>query len=540
MTKKTDVLAALAMFVAASAFAADPSVKVSLSPIERPATGTTTTEIRATVTNNSAQLVSLIDLRIALYNGAKASQLLARGTNPWRCVGGGRSFICESQQAPSQSLGAHQSVELLFDLTAANEGEFELHAYALWRIGNEPVISPEALQTALFYRELAVTNTRDGGEGSLRAALAASRTCSEAEVPCRVSFAIDEPLPDEGWYTIRPETPLPVIGGQGMRLHYLLDATTQPPSNPLGPEVALDGSALAAGNGLEVRGIGVARVRGLAIGNFPGNGIEYDFFTPGRAVRSGIEDNFIGTDAAGLHARPNGGRGISSLDDSGIASVARNLISGNARSGIFLEKCYEIDIVANMIGVDRTGAPLPNGASGIYFGPRAQYSKVASNLIAYNRQFGLAISRQANHIHVNPNSIAHNGVLGIDVGLDGFSGDKYDDYNTSNAYIPPPSLLSAKFDPVTGITTIRGRHLASIPYYFLSTITVYANDVDEAQGNSYVGTAEVSADESFTLEVARDLRGKFLAAYGQRTLHLGWSGDFFFNSEFTPKTLLVE
>lgn len=540
MTKKAEVLALVAAFVAAASFAAN--VTVSLSPIVRPETGDVT-RVVATVTNDSDEAATFIDLKISLYAGAKASSLVADATNPWKCGGAGRALVCGAQEVPfTRSLGAHQSAELIFYVTAAAEGEFDLRAYALWRGANVPtVISKEARQTARFYRELTVTNTADGGPGSLRAALAAGAACSADEVPCRVTFAIDEPLPEEGWYTIRPKTPLPVLGGQGVPLHYLLDATTQPQSNPFGPEVALDGSDLAAGNGLEVRGYGVAMVRGFAVGGFPGNGIEFDFFTPlGTEVRSGIEDNFIGTDAVGLHARPNGGRGISSLDDISVASIARNLISGNGRSGIFLDRCYRIDIVANMIGVDRDGAPMPNGASGIYFGPRAQDSKVASNRIAYNRQFGLAISRQANHIHVNPNSIAHNGSLGIDFGVDGPSGDKYDDYNTSNPYIPPPALLSARYDPDSGSTRIEGSSIATSDHWGPFIVTVYANDVDEAQGDRYVGMATVGEDGRFTLEAARDLRGKFLAAYVQRALHLGWSGDFFWTSEFGPKTLLVD
>jgi hypothetical protein len=532
MTKKSEVLAVFAMFVAASAFAA--KVTVSLTPINRPESGTIT-QVVATVTNDSDDPAPFVDLKITLRNGAKASALLAGPANPWHCTGAGRALVCSVS-----SLGARQSADLPFLITSAKEGEFDLRAYAQWFI-QKTTISPEAQQTALFYRELAVTNTRDGGEGSLRAALAAAGACIEDEVPCRVSFAIDEALPEEGWYTIRPETPLPAVGGEGRPLHYILDATTQPQSNPFGPEVALDGSALGGGNGLEVRGYGVAQIRGLAIGNFSGNGIEYDVSTPlGGAVRSAIEDNFIGTDPAGLHARPNGGRGISSLEHMSVASISRNLISGNGRSGIFLDYCYRVDVVANMIGVDRDGAPLPNGASGIYFGARAQDSKVASNRIAFNRQFGLAISRRANHIHVNPNSIAHNGVLGIDFGVDGYSGDKYDDYNTSNPYIPPPVLLSAQYDPVAGTTTIHGSTTVSIDNWGPFTVTVYANDVDEPQGNNYVGIATAVVGGTFTLTVPRDLRGKFLAAYGQRRLNLGWSGDFFWTSEFGQKTIAVE
>ena len=258
-------------------------------------------------------------------------------------------------------------------------------------------------------------------------------------------------------------------------------------------------------------------------------------------MQSAIEDNYIGTDPTGLHPLPNGSRGISALGYAQNIVVRRNLISANGRSGIFIEGCYKADVIDNRIGVAADGSPLPNGASGIYFGQQAGYSRVAENRVAFNRHFGLAISRRANHIHVEPtNSIAHNAVLGIDFGVDGFSGDKFDDDHTDNAFIPPPKLLTAKYDPVADATTITGTYMPSPDHWGTFVVSVYANDVAEAQGDVFLGSAEANAAGVFTLTVGRDLRGKFLAAYAQRALHLGWSGDFFWTSEFGEKPLAVD
>jgi hypothetical protein len=535
MMAKTDVFAALALFLAASGGMA-AEVKVTVSAIERPEPAA---PIRVIVANDSDADAPFIDLRIALHRAAASSRLIPDPANPWPCRGGGSSFICGSH---TQVLRGRESVELLFSISPATEGVFDLRAYSLWREGDAPKISREARQTAVFFRELAVTQSGDGGPGSLREVLEAGEACARDVVPCRVSFRIDEPLPEEGWYTIRPATPLPSIGAEHQGIHFVLDATTQTAfsgdTNPAGPEVAIDGSVVSTGNGLELRGYGTAVVRGLAIGGFPFDGINVSFnsIVDEFHFQSAIEDNHIGTDPSGLRARPNGSRGIGTLvagtNDSSNIIVRGNLIAGNGRSGMFIDSGYRIDVLDNRIGASADGSPLPNGASGIYFGPRANTCTVAGNRIAYNRHFGLAIARRANHIHVDANSIAHNAALGIDWGLDGFSGYKFDDYSTDNPFIPPPRILSARYDESSGSTIITGTHLANVTIYYTSVVFVYANDVEEAQGDVFLGKAQPTQTGAFILAVPHDLRGKFIAAYGQRALHLGWSGDYFWTTEF--------
>ena len=85
-----------------------------------------------------------------------------------------------------------------------------------------------------------------------------------------------------------------------------------------------------------------------------------------------IEGNYIGTDVSGTLARPNGINGIAIDSDNniigGTVAPARNLISGNADSGVaipFGPRQGNV-IEGNYIGTDVYGtAGLPNGVDGV-------------------------------------------------------------------------------------------------------------------------------------------------------------------------------
>ena len=105
--------------------------------------------------------------------------------------------------------------------------------------------------------------------------------------------------------------------------------------------------------------------RNLISGNL-GDGIA------GRGESVRIEGNRIGTDTTGTVALANGGNGISFsyAENSvigGTSASARNVISGNALSGIALGNTSSfVRIQGNFIGTDVAGtAALGNGGHGI-------------------------------------------------------------------------------------------------------------------------------------------------------------------------------
>ena len=124
--------------------------------------------------------------------------------------------------------------------------------------------------------------------------------------------------------------------------------------------------------GLSVRS-GGNTIRGLAVGGFSFAGIvmtEDDRFPLGGNVIAG---NFIGTDASGTAAVPNGiGLSASSAANTigGSSAADRNLISGNDGNGLTFTNSNAVlsgpVILGNFIGTDATGVKsLGNSGNGI-------------------------------------------------------------------------------------------------------------------------------------------------------------------------------
>ena len=217
------------------------------------------------------------------------------------------------------------------------------------RLDHGPVIVNDAGD------DLHATGCAATGEGicTLRDALTWS---GASPLPETFHFAI----PGPGLHTISPLSALPGFGD------VILDATTQPgyADHPL---IELNGTGAGAGtSGLVVNGGGVA-IRGFVINRFAGDGIRLE----GTSANSVVQANWIGTDASGLAAAPNGGSGIFAVDTSGntiggASTAHRNVISGNGEDGITFQFAPGNRVFGNFIGVNRTGtAALGNNGDGI-------------------------------------------------------------------------------------------------------------------------------------------------------------------------------
>ena len=208
-----------------------------------------------------------------------------------------------------------------------------------------------------------VTNTNDSGAGSLRQAIL---DANANPGPDTIDFAIT----GSGVQTISPVSPLPPITDP-----VTIDGYTQTGATPNGQFqsddavllIELDGTnAGATAKGLVVEGAG-SLVRGLVVNRFASAGIE--IHSDGNVV----EGNFVGTDAAGMSALPNGNGGIvigfgaSGFGNriGGTSFQARNLISGNVGPGV--SAAFGANHVeGNFIGVDATGAAaLGNSDRGV-------------------------------------------------------------------------------------------------------------------------------------------------------------------------------
>jgi hypothetical protein len=219
------------------------------------------------------------------------------------------------------------------------------------RVARRPGVEP--LESRTLLAVFTVTSTGDSGPGTLRQAILdadASQTTEADEI------RFD--LPGPGVHTIAPTSPLPAVTSLTT-----IDGATQP-GYAGSPVIELDGSAAgAAADGLVVTD---TTVRSLAIHSFAGNGI--------RARGARLEGNVIGLTPTGDAARPNGEAGVlvefSNATIGGPLSRQRNVISGNAGPGIAFRSDYRTwqggTVTGNYIGTDATGArAIPNGQEGI-------------------------------------------------------------------------------------------------------------------------------------------------------------------------------
>jgi hypothetical protein len=386
---------------------------------------------------------------------------------------------------------------------------------------------------ALILPHILVTNTRDTGAGSLRQAiLTAGQECTTQQ--CVIGFRIRVPVPENGWFTIQPRTPLPAVTG----FVDVLGATQTAFSgdtNPDGPEIEINGSLLPEGtNGLRLgRGCAMG-VFDLAINGFPRHAIEaervQDDCPPGgRVPTTFLARNYLGTDARGRTAVPNE-RGIVLLSGS-ITYIWDNVISGNRRAGIFAWKGYYADIRRNRIGVNAIGEPLGNGASGMFlnldegeFYPPGG-ADVEDNIIANNREWGIARTK-AGEVSIRNNQIYDNMFYGIDVDLD-FETPNRDDDITGGIQPNKPVLFMAFYNEARNETVVRGEIESKQAFGGSFRIDLYASrglsGWGHPQGEKQIASRRLSATGKFEIVVDGDYRGKLITATNSRTRVVGFA-----------------
>ena len=280
-----------------------------------------------------------------------------------------------------------------------------------------------------------VTNTADGGFGSLRAALYYANDHPGTTI--RFNISTNDAGYSNGVYTISLSGELPPLIANGT----VIDATTQP-GYTSHPVIALSGSQLnpelAYPNALFNCGLRVYAancvINGLSIYDFPflGIAVEYAYAESNR-----IEGCYIGVAPNSTNAVGNAYQGISidtgaSYNIVGGASASqRNVISGNAQYAILVigtngqpgaakigTNTVGTVIQGNYIGTDPTGSYAVsnvvggiwefNGASGMTVGGTnsAAGSVFPGNVISGNGSAGVFLTGTSNNV-----------VQGNDIGL---------------------------------------------------------------------------------------------------------------------------
>jgi len=351
-----------------------------------------------------------------------------------------------------------------------------------------------------------VTNTNDAGAGSLRQAL----LDAAATPPMQILFAI----PGDGVHTISPATPLPPV-----TFTTTIDGSTQPGASCAGDaptlRIEIDGGSLVSGeDALFVGGSDVA-IRGLAVNSAPRNGIHV-----GSVQGFRLTCSFIGTDASGTLDYGNGENGVW-LDGTGGAQIGGttsgdgNWIASNTLSGIVISaSASENRIQGNRIGLSTSGAPLPNGGSGVLVEEPADGNEIgtidAGNTIHHNDGGGVTVAGpEAIDNPIRGNSLAGNASIGIDL-----LGEFFEDANDPGDPDVGPNRLQNT--PVLESATALGGGDLQVTYsvdsvplnaWYPLAIDLYVADADAEEGDVYLGTLTYTVNDFATGSVTQTVGG---------------------------------
>jgi hypothetical protein len=211
---------------------------------------------------------------------------------------------------------------------------------------------------------LVVTSTADSGPNTLRAAITKANT---KPGPDRIEFDIGGPSP----HVIAPTSGLPEISET-----LTIDGTTQPGFSRTThkPVVVLDGASAGNASALKMSGsaAGGTQIRGLEI-------IRFQFAA---IFINGVQDvviagNYIGTDGIADLGNGSGFMNVSGVIEvfgesrnlliGGRTPAARNVISGNSSSGIYLPNGVGTRVQGNYLGTNAAGTAAvdPGGQDGV-------------------------------------------------------------------------------------------------------------------------------------------------------------------------------
>ena len=241
----------------------------------------------------------------------------------------------------------------------------------------------------------------------------------EAILNLEPSQTITFDIEGAGPHVIKPLTVLPSIVDSGVTIDGYSQSGSAPntaaPFEPVNSdiEIVLDGDLVT---GTEFHGLWVGAqnmtIRGLAIVNFPDEGIRFGTF-PSAA----IQGNYVGVMPDGTTAGPNAiGIYLRSSQPGNIIGGSlpahRNVISGNSDHGLDVSNTTAVVISGNFIGTTASGSQaLPNGGYGINFagGPGSTIgggTLAAGNLISGNAGSGIALTTSdARNINLKGNRI---------------------------------------------------------------------------------------------------------------------------------------
>lgn len=345
-----------------------------------------------------------------------------------------------------------------------------------------------------------VTNTNVGGEGSLRQAIIDANATAAADT---INFAID----GIGTQTIGGSLPTiskPVTIDGYTQPQSSVNTATDATTNAV-LRIRLDGSGIAAGDAILTISGGSTTIRGLILSGVKATGSA--IFVTKAASNVSVLGCFIGTSPGGT-ADSTAGTGITIEGSANIGSALpedRNLISGNDGPGVLL-RGNQTKVRNNLIGTDKTGAPLLGNGVGV----RMETAKAIGNSvggqapgegneIAGNLAEGILLTANVGDAnHFERNRIHDNGALGIDIGADGVTpNDENDTDIGANNLQNYPELTFARIDGTR--LRVQGLLRSTSGEHVIQFFSSSAPDPSGyGQGSNFIGEllVEIAEEES--------------------------------------------
>ena len=256
--------------------------------------------------------------------------------------------------------------------------------------------------------------------------------------PCGTNNCSQVGVRVEGSYIGTDPTGL-IARGNGVGMHF----GDYSEENIIGDQVLVDGGSQTPPSAL----------RNVISGNLS-DGIRIDSTDanfPSTASR--IRGNYIGVDATGTRAVPNGRYGVLSDIRTSAIQIQNNIIAAHPADGVRILDGANSNVEYNAIGVGIGGVALGNAGDGIHVANLAHavstgfgYPSLSANgipSIAYNAGAGL-FADDAVTVDVVSGSFGHNGGLGIDLAPRGPTpNDPLDADSGPNELLNAPVLTTA-------------------------------------------------------------------------------------------------
>jgi len=252
-----------------------------------------------------------------------------------------------------------------------------------------------------------VTTTADSGPGSLRAAMYYV-TDHPGSV---VTFNIlpSDAGCSNGVFNIHLTGHLPILALNGM----VIDGSTQPgfTSKPLivvdGSQIIPE--TFTSNSGLLIYSAS-NQVKNISFHGFNWNGLTLEYAD---ATNNTIAGCWLGLDSTGSNAAPNAFQGILFVQGAsrniigGTNALARNVLSGNLQYGVFITDSNTAGnvVLGNYIGTDAQGSnAVPNGKSGVIIGGGTTNNVIGStnssgrNLLSGNTEYGIYLTNTTGNV----------------------------------------------------------------------------------------------------------------------------------------------